>query len=246
MSLFQAPQPTQLDLKFRIFGFNVRVHPLFWLIAILFGSSSGSLSRILSWVIAVFVSILVHELGHTFAMRYYGQDSHIVLHGFGGLAIPLPSFGYKSGGPRTPWHQIFISFAGPLAGFLLAAVICLVIWAVGGTVFFDWLFNFIPRPIAFLPSGYSMGDTLVNDFLWINTFWGLINLLPVFPLDGGRIARELFILSGDKAAIVNSLWLSVITGGLLALLAMVYLNSIYMALLFGILAFQSYGALQRG
>jgi len=246
MSFFQVPQPTQLDLNFRIFGFNVRVHPLFWLIAILFGSSAGSLSRILSFVIAVFVSILLHELGHTFAMRFYGQDSHIVLHGFGGLAIPLPSFGYNNGGPRTPWHQIFISFAGPLAGFLLAAVICLLLWAVGGTVFFDWIFNFIPRPVGFLPAEYAAGNTLVNDFLWINTFWGLINLLPVFPLDGGRISRELFILSGTSSAVENSLWLSVITGGLMAALAMIYLQSIYMAFLFGLLAFQSYGAIQRG
>ena len=88
MSIFQVPPPTRFDLRFSIAGIPVRVHPLFWLIAILFGSSSGSIVSILSWVVAIFVSILIHELGHAFAMRRYGQGSHIVLHFAGGLTVP--------------------------------------------------------------------------------------------------------------------------------------------------------------
>jgi stage IV sporulation protein FB len=88
MSIFQVPPPTRFDLRFSVAGIPVRVHPLFWLIAILFGSSSGNIVSILSWVVAIFVSILIHELGHAFAMRRYGQGSQIILHFAGGLTVP--------------------------------------------------------------------------------------------------------------------------------------------------------------
>ena len=88
MFLLQAPPPTRFDLRFSVAGIPIRVHPLFWLIAILFGSSSGSAARLLGWVIAVFVSITIHELGHAFALRRYGQESQIILHMAGGLTVP--------------------------------------------------------------------------------------------------------------------------------------------------------------
>ena len=68
MFLFQSPPQTSYDLRFSIAGIPVRVHPLFWVIAILFGLSSSSLIHILLWFFAIFLSILIHELGHAFAM----------------------------------------------------------------------------------------------------------------------------------------------------------------------------------
>ena len=244
MSFLQAPPPTSLDVKFRILGIEVTIHPLFWLIALLFGAQSGDVVNIVSWVVVIFVSILIHELGHSMAMRYYGQDSRIVLHGFGGLAIPTSSLGYGFG-KRTSWQQIFISFAGPLAGFLLAALVAAVVLAVGGRVGISWMLGFIPIPSAALPAQFAAAGFLVRAFLWVNTFWGLINLLPVFPLDGGQISRELFILYGRQRQIENSLWLSVITGIAIAVAGLVYLDSFFMAILFGLLAFQSYQSLRR-
>jgi hypothetical protein len=88
MFLFQAPPPTRFDLRFSIAGIPVRVHPLFWLIALLFGSSAGSPAKLLGWVIAIFISITIHEVGHALAMRRYGQDSQIILHMAGGLTVP--------------------------------------------------------------------------------------------------------------------------------------------------------------
>lgn len=244
MSFFQAPPPTSLDVKFRVLGIEVTIHPLFWLIALLFGSQSGTAINIASWVIVIFISILIHELGHSMAMRYYGQDSRIVLHGFGGLAIPTSALGYGFG-QRSSWQQIVISFAGPLAGFLLAALVAASVLAVGGRVGFSWMLGIIPIPSATLPPQYVAAGFLVRAFLWVNTFWGLINLLPVFPLDGGQISRELFILFGRKRQIENSLWLSVITGIAIAVAGLVYLDSFFMAILFGLLAFQSYQSLQK-
>jgi stage IV sporulation protein FB len=76
--MFQIPPPTRFDLRFSILGFPVRVHPLFWVIALLLGSGSGNLFYMLLWVIGVFISILIHELGHALAFRRYGQEAEII------------------------------------------------------------------------------------------------------------------------------------------------------------------------
>jgi membrane-associated protease RseP (regulator of RpoE activity) len=81
--------------------------------------------------------------------------------------------------------------------------------------------------------------------LWVNVFWGLVNLVPVYPLDGGSVTRNVLIQADPIDGVRKSLWISVIAGGLVALAALIFLRSIFMALLFGLLAFQSYQALQR-
>lgn len=243
--LFQSPPPTRFDLRFSLAGFPVRVHPLFWLIALLLGSS-GSLIGIPIWIFAVFVSILVHELGHAFAFRRYGIDSNIVLHGFGGLTIPESSpwgTGWANVAP-SPGQQIVISLAGPFAGFFLAVLVfagaLLTGAAAAGT-----LLGFIPVPQYVSLSGMgSILNQLILMMLWVNIFWGLINLLPVFPLDGGQVARNILIQYDPRDGARKSLWVSVVAGGVIALAAFVFLNSFYMAFLFGLLAFQSYQALQ--
>ena len=121
MLLFQAPPSTRYDLRFNLAGIPVRVHPLFWLIALLLGSSSRNIVQILIWIVAVFVSILIHEMGHALAFRRYGQPSSIVLHMSGGLTIPESiSWGGRSANVGfSPNENIFISLAGPFAGFPL-------------------------------------------------------------------------------------------------------------------------------
>jgi Zn-dependent protease len=80
--------------------------------------------------------------------------------------------------------------------------------------------------------------------LSVNIFWGLINLVPVFPLDGGNVARYVLLQYDPRGGVRKSLWLSVVAGAIVALLGLIYFRSIYMAFLFGFLAFQSYQSLQ--
>jgi stage IV sporulation protein FB len=247
MLLFQVPPPTRYDLRFNLAGFPVRVHPLFWLIAVLLGYSSGNILQILIWVLVVFISILVHELGHALAFRRYGLSSQIVLHFAGGLTVPESTlWGSRWANVALgPNQNIFISLAGPGAGFLLAAVVILGVIVSGGSIITTRLLGFIPFPgLAVLPFGGDPLTMFVTALLWVNIFWGFINLLPVYPLDGGNVTRNALLQADPVDGVRKSLWVSVIAGALIALVAFFFLRSLYMAVLFGFLAFQSYQSLQ--
>jgi stage IV sporulation protein FB len=94
---------------------------------------------------------------------------------------------------------------------------------------------------------------LIDDLLYINIFWGLINLLPVFPLDGGQIAQVLLCLKDPRKGMEKSLLLSAVAGGVVAGLGLLHfgfycgdwLSGIFIALMFGMLAFISYRLLQQ-
>src|SRR5262245_16689597 len=93
-----------------------------------FGFNANQPIMVLIAIFVVFVSILVHELGHALMMRRYGREAHIVLYLMGGLAIEgggssFGSFGgFRSRGSRTTTEQVMISAAGPGAGYVLAGV----------------------------------------------------------------------------------------------------------------------------
>lgn len=245
--LLQPLPPTRYDLRFSISGIPVRVHPLFWLIALLLGSS-GALIEIPIWIIVVFISILIHELGHALAFRFYGIRSHILLHAMGGLTIPESApwgAGWASVSP-SPKQEIVISLAGPVAGFSFAALVMLVTTLTGGSLITGKLFGFIPLPLtAIMPFGGAVLSIFLSMLLWVNVFWGIFNLLPVFPLDGGQVTRNILIQYDPYDGARKSIWISVIAGGMIALYGLFLMNSIYIALLFGLLAFQSYQSLQR-
>lgn len=248
MALFQVPPPTRYDLQFSVAGIPVRVHPLFWVISFLFGFSANNLLYTFLWMLVVFVSILIHELGHAFAFRRYGLRSSIILHFAGGLTVP-ESLSWGSTWANIalrPGQEIFISLAGPFAGFLFAALVIGGVIVSGGSVGLNWLLGIIPLPsTAILPIGGIILSTLATMLLFVNIFWGLINLVPVYPLDGGNVARNALLQYDPRGGVRTSLWISVIAGGIMAVIGLVAFGSVYMALLFGFLAFQSYQLLQN-
>lgn len=247
MLLFQVPPPTRYDLRFNLAGFPVRVHPLFWLIAVLLGYSSGNFVQILVWVVVVFVSVLIHELGHALAFRRYGLSSQIVLHFAGGLTIPESTYWGSRWATVAlgPNQNIFISLAGPGAGFLFAGLVSAIVLLLGGSITMARLLGFIPVPgFAMLPFGGNVLSLFLTALLWVNIFWGIINLMPVYPLDGGSVTRNVLIQTDPVDGMRKSLWVSVIAGALIALVAFFLLSSLFMAVMFGFLAFQSYQSLQ--
>jgi len=238
--LIGEPARTPYDWSFSLAGIPVRVHPLFWLVALLLGSRNPEPTAVVSWIAVLFVSILVHELGHAVAIRYFGWQPQIVLYGLGGLAVyhPGPWNARRGGEPLT---QIIISAAGPLAGFALAALVIAILSATGH--FMPFYFG-LRLGTGTVPIADPRLADLTWDLLFVNIFWGLINLFPVYPLDGGKISREILVALHPGDGLRQSLVLSIAAGGALAVVAVIYLESIFMAVLFGYLAYGSYQALQ--
>ncbi len=156
---------------FRLGAIPVRIHFFFFLMALMLGSrSSGPL--LLSWIAIVFVGVLVHELGHALVGRAYGLTPEIELHGMGGLTS-------WSAGPRLgPVPHILISLAGPFTG-----------------IFFGALLWFVANRTTLSETQHA----IVEQFIWVNVGWGVLNLIPMLPLDGGNVmARTLDLLTGGR------------------------------------------------
>ncbi len=231
--MFSDPGQTSMDLEFSLFGFPVRIHPTFWVIAIVFGLSAGTPLFITVWVAVVLVSLLVHELGHAFTIRKFGEPSEIVLYWGGGLTISYAD-------RRTSAQNILVSLAGPGAGFALAAILFGSVWSAGGVVSFDLLFGVIPSAEAVLPDAGAVVNFALNALLWVNIFWGLLNLIPVWPLDGGQAFMQLFLIADPENGSRDAFLLSIVSGVLAASAGLVFLESTYISFMFGYLAFQSF------
>jgi stage IV sporulation protein FB len=213
----EDPGQSSYDLQFRLFDTPVRVHPSFWIGAVIFGW--GTLKRdglffLLIWVACLFVCVLVHEFGHVIAGRIFGRPGRILLYGMGGLAT-------SHGGLRNRWQQIAVSLAGPGAGFLLLAAVMLAIVPRVG------LENALLAPYRIIFDRYHDPQFGVEDFgpvLWavvwnllsVNLILGLFNLLPVWPLDGGMVCRELCQLANPGPGLRISLIISLVTATVLA------------------------------
>jgi Zn-dependent protease len=239
--LLGEPPQTAYDLRFSLLGIPIRVHPLFWLVALLMGSQRRDPASVLIWIVAVFLTILVHELGHALSMRSYGFHPWITLYGMGGLASHDQGYNARSKGSE-PLGQILTCLAGPAAGFLLAAVLLAGLFGAGygEQIDFHAFYGLLPR--VWLPN--PRFEMLLNDVLFVCVVWGIINLLPIYPLDGGQIAREILVTASPREGIRWSLMLSTLAAGLMAGVGFFLLRSIFVAMLFGYLAYTSYATLQ--
>ena len=302
--LLGEPARTEYDWNFQLLGIPIRVSPWFWALAGLLGlqTTSNDFPLLLMWVLAVLLSIVVHELGHSLCFRYYRINSHIVLYHFGGLAVPdsfQASMGY--GGRSRPGQQLAIAAAGPAAQLGLALLVIVLLRLGGYTDGF--VSNYVPpswtadpvlearviwkaieedkkevqtlpqsETISTLPEKYQErwrladhdGDQEVTEselyetvfipsrelrwfvyfLLLVSIFWAFLNLMPVYPLDGGQIARELFLLSGSRQAIQHSLMLSIAVAVGLGLWGLRGQQP-FMGMMFLMLAYSSYTTLQQ-
>lgn len=234
--LFTEPNRTPYDLRFNLFGIPVRVHPFFWLAAAILGAGGDpDPIQLVLWIGTVFVSILIHEMGHALAARAHGWQPWITLYGFGGLAAYRPTY-------HSHLAQIGISFAGPGAGFLFAALIVAGVKASGHNVIWTWPETILP--VRFEPFANPRLTILIFYLLYVNIFWGLANLLPIWPLDGGRISGELFTMANPRDGLQMSLWLSIFVAVGAGVLAWTRLHDQFLALFCAYLAYNSYTTLQ--
>jgi len=214
--------PTPFDLNFSLFGIPVRVHPFFWVVSAVMGWSHDWRSTLI-WMACVFVSILVHEMGHALTADYYGWNPHVVLYWCGGYAAYFPSWSRSTG------RSILVTFAGPGAGFVLYGI----------------LFG-VERLLVHEHVHLSQYTRLAFRYMeFINLWWGLVNLLPVYPLDGGQISRAALGHWRPHDGVDLSLKISLVVAGAVAYW-MFTLHDRFAALLFAGLAIENLQMLQGG
>jgi stage IV sporulation protein FB len=242
------PQTTAWDWRWRFFGIPVRVHPMFWVAALIMGQQTlkQGPGYLVGWIACFFVSILIHELGHVFMGMYFGTHSQVVLYAFGGLAIGsnrLNNRWQRGAILGLMWLRnaedgaVYLTVASTQLGFAFPR---------DDQIAVHYLELIAKRPLEF---------AIVSDLIFINLLWGLINLLPVWPLDGGQVCRDVCEMVSPDRGLVTSLTISVATAGFLAVCAGLgmagreilpfHFGSIFTLILFGGLAYQSYEELQR-
>lgn len=171
-------------LRFSFLGFPVIIHWVFWLNMALLGgvftatNNPEEMQRVLVWVVAGFLSIFIHELGHALTMHHYGaRQVHIVLHGFGGYALCEIPF--------NRGQSFFVSGAGPF----LQIVAGVAMW---------WLMDF-------WQPNQKLGVYFMAAFVNVSLFWAILNLFPVIPLDGGHIMQAILGPRRLKTALIISM-----------------------------------------
>lgn len=161
----------------KLFGIDLYLHGTFWLLPlfVLFDSLAGGASEVafrLLFVFAVFACIALHEVGHAMAAAAYGvRTRDITLYPIGGVAS-LERM------PERPLQEVAVALAGPAVNVVIALGLLLGMTASG-------------MPLPFLQHPHDMAELFVQQMLTANLFLALFNLLPAFPMDGGRVLRAL-------------------------------------------------------
>jgi Zn-dependent protease len=186
----------------RIAGIDVVLHGSFPLFLAAVGAYLGltvgwreAATTVLS-ILVLFLLVLLHELGHSLVAQRLGVTIRsITLMPLGGLAL-------MDALPRRPRDEILIAIAGPAVNLLLALLTLLVRVALG---------------VGLLSTGGVWGE-LADRFLYANLVLAIFNLLPAFPLDGGRVLRAILAtrLTYIRAT-VRAVWVGRVLAGLLIL-----------------------------
>jgi Zn-dependent protease/predicted transcriptional regulator len=165
----------------RIAGIDVHVHATFWLLLVWIGllryRTDGSIAAVvpeLIFILSVFGIVVLHELGHALTARRYGIATRDI------TLLPIGGVARLDRMPREPRQELVIALAGPAVNFALAAVLYLALAATGGVSSVTEASSF---DAGFF--GRALPARLVAVNLWLGTF----NLIPAFPMDGGRVLR---------------------------------------------------------
>jgi Zn-dependent protease len=163
----------------KLFGIDTYIHGTFWLLPlfVLFSSFGGGFDEIafqLLFVFAVFFCVALHEVGHALAAAAYGIHTRdITLYPIGGVAS-LERM------PEKPLQEVAVALAGPAVNVVIALGLILGMTASG-------------MSLSLVLRDYNV-EAFFNQLLIANVFLCVFNLLPAFPMDGGRVLRALLAI----------------------------------------------------
>ncbi len=184
----------------RLAGVNVQIHWTFLLLPLLIAgstwSSAGAVAAVgaVLFVLAIFGCVILHELGHALAARRFGIKTRDI------TLLPIGGVARLQRMPRQPLQELGIALAGPAVNVLIAALLL-------GTL----------RLQGYTPVQTLSLDLLQTSFLtrlmWTNVILVLFNLLPAFPMDGGRVLRSILALA---VSYLRATQIAVVVGRIMA------------------------------
>jgi len=197
-------------LKFPFFGVPVSVHFSFLLVAF-FGLGAYQGWEIAAWTGAVFVAVLLHESGHAFTARAFGGTSvSITLFALGGLTA------WGASREMGPGRRFLVSAAGSAVG-IVAGLAVIGLGRAGA-----------------LDSLPDLAITFLESFVWAGLVWGVLNWIPILPLDGGHMLQHgLEMFTPTRAAGIARV-VSVIAG-VAAVAAAFYYGQTFLAIFVGMI-----------
>lgn len=174
-------------LRFRLGSVPVTVSGSFAFVAVLAGTFEPEV--VIPWTVAVFVAVLLHEAGHAFTARAYGAAPvTITLFALGGVTM------YPAHSSLTSGRRFVIAAAGSTVGIVTGGLL-LIVYEAG--LFADanaWVHN------------------LVISFIWAALGWGVLNWIPIRPLDGGQMMTSVLEIVAPRRAEMLSKVISVLFG----------------------------------
>lgn len=208
-------------MKFNAFGIPVKVEFTFFVTAVLLGYSRGSdMLSLVEWVVVVFCSVLLHELGHALTGKAFGLQPRIILYGMGGGTFWTEK-------RLSPLRDILVSAAGPFAGFMVGLIVLGLSLSRSQT------------------EASPFVEQIIRDLWWVNIYWGIFNMFPVLPMDGGNVMRSVELLITKKEEPLVSLIISVVISIGVALFGLIVFKSVWLLIIGGWFAFSNLTALVR-
>lgn len=177
----------------RLAGIDVYVHATFplllaWIAVSAYQrqQSTAAVVGAVAFILAIFAIVVLHELGHALTARRYGIATRDI------TLLPIGGVARLERMPREPRQELLVALAGPAVNVALAALLYVLLLAIRGAAASTTDALTLDDPVA--------GGSLLARLIAVNVWLALFNLIPAFPMDGGRVLRALLAMRSRNYA----------------------------------------------
>lgn len=163
---------------------KVYIHPTFFLLLIWValshwagGSGLYGVFGDLLWIMAIFLCVVLHEFGHALTARKFGIATRDI------TLLPIGGVARLARMPRDPLQELLVSLAGPAVNLIIAVIL--------------YVFLIVSDAFSPLSNITVLSGSFFERLMAVNIFLMIFNLLPAFPMDGGRILRASLAIKGN-------------------------------------------------